>query len=358
MKKLKVLTIAAACCLTATAQSNVCELSGTIPDNSLNGQKIYIVNCDTDEKLDSTIVTDRKLSFSTKVKGGATPAALAFNGRKAALFILEPGKVVLDDNGIAKGTPLNDRNSAIVARLDSLYGDYRNKVQQLSQSGKAMNEILAEAEKHQQVLVSSTRNFLRSEFEANKDNALSYNVFLQMSNGMSLAEMDNLLAGASDWLKNTNLVKTNRKQAERFEKTAPGKMFTDFSVKMSNGKTATLSDYVGKGEYVLLDFFASWCGPCMREMPNLKSLYNKYNGKGLKIIGVAVWDEPEDTKKCIESEQLPWTIIDNAQNVHTDVYGVSTGIPHIVVFAPDGTIAFRGLTGAKLVEAVDKVMAK
>jgi thiol-disulfide isomerase/thioredoxin len=134
-------------------------------------------------------------------------------------------------------------------------------------------------------------------------------------------------------------------------------MFTDFTVTTSDGKTVKLSDYVGKDDYVLVDFWASWCGPCMREMPGLKEIYGKYNGKGLQIVGVAVWDAPDDTRKAVEAQQLPWTIIDNAQCIPTDLYGIM-GIPHIIMFAPDGTIAFRGLTGNELHKAVDDLMAK
>lgn len=170
-------------------------------------------------------------------------------------------------------------------------------------------------------------------------------------------QMDELLDGAVQWIKESNAVASYKQKALSMEKTAPGQMFTDFSVKMSNGKTVKLSDYVGKGDYVVLDFFASWCGPCRREMPTLKGIYEKYNGKGLKVVGLAVWDEPADTKKCVKELALPWTIIDNAQSEATEIYGVS-GIPHIIVFAPDGTILARDLRGNDLAAKVDELLAK
>ena len=193
--------------------------------------------------------------------------------------------------------------------------------------------------------------------KANKTNAAGYMLFLQIADGMTVAEMDELLDGAVQWIKESNAVASYKQKALSMEKTAPGQMFTDFSVKMSNGKTVKLSDYVGKGDYVVLDFFASWCGPCRREMPTLKGIYEKYNGKGLKVVGLAVWDEPADTKKCVKELALPWTIIDNAQSEATEIYGVS-GIPHIIVFAPDGTILARDLRGNDLAAKVDELLAK
>lgn len=355
MKKSNFIIAAAALCVSAAAAQGNFSLKGTLPDPSLNGKKIYIVNYDTNEKLDSATVKDNTFSFNVKTGTASLPAALMLNGRKSVTFILEPGNAVLSEDGAVRGTALNDKNEAIMVSLDSLYNDYRSNVKNLSKSGKPMNEIMAEAEQCRQSLSESVSAFLLKEFDANKDNAVGYGLFLQITDGMSIEEMDGLLSGSPEWMKNSNAVKTAMRKAENLEKTAPGKMFTDFSVKTSDGKTAKLSDYVGKGKYILADFFASWCGPCMREMPNLKSLHEKYAGKGFEIVGIAVWDDPADTKRCVGQQQLPWAIIDNAQTEPTDIYGIG-GIPHIIVFAPDGKIAFRGLTGEKLAEEIGKLL--
>lgn len=257
----------------ATAQVATMNLSGSVPAE-LNGKKMYIINLDTRERIDSAVVKNGKLVFATEVGAGeAVPAAIAEGSKRRLSFILEPGTATINDRGQVKGTRLNNIVEGVGDMLDSL------------------------------------------------------------------------------------TVASYKQKALSMEKTAPGQMFTDFSVKMSNGKTVKLSDYVGKGDYVVLDFFASWCGPCRREMPTLKGIYEKYNGKGLKVVGLAVWDEPADTKKCVKELALPWTIIDNAQSEATEIYGVS-GIPHIIVFAPDGTILARDLRGNDLAAKVDELLAK
>jgi thiol-disulfide isomerase/thioredoxin len=121
--------------------------------------------------------------------------------------------------------------------------------------------------------------------------------------------------------------------------TQPGNQYLDFEVTY-NGKTTKLSDYVGKGEYVLVDFWASWCGPCIKQTAVIKELYNEYKDKGLKVLGVAVWDEPENTLKGIKSHDLPWEQIINAQTIPTELYGIS-GIPCIMLFDPNGKILSR-----------------
>ena len=125
-----------------------------------------------------------------------------------------------------------------------------------------------------------------------------------------------------------------------------GEKFKDFAVEY-DGKTTRFSDYVGKGQYVLVDFWASWCGPCRAEIPNLIAAYNKYKDKGLVVLGIAVSDKPEATLKAIEAEKIPYPQIINSQQIATNAYGINA-IPEIMLFAPDGTMVARGLRGENI----------
>ena len=142
---------------------------------------------------------------------------------------------------------------------------------------------------------------------------------------------------------------------EAASKSATGQMFTDFQAEY-NGKTYKLSDYVGRGKYVLVDFWASWCGPCKAEIPNLIKVYNQYKGDKFEVLGVATWDEPKATLKAIEQMQIPYPQILNAQRAGSDAYGI-TGIPEIILFGPDGTILKRNLRGEQI-EATIKELLK
>ena len=119
-----------------------------------------------------------------------------------------------------------------------------------------------------------------------------------------------------------------------------GDRFRDFAVEY-DGKTAHLSDYVGRGKYVLVDFWASWCGPCRAGIPKIIALHEKYKDRNFTALGVAVKDKPEATLRAIKDDSIPYPQILNSQAVASELYGIDA-IPELILFAPDGTILVRG----------------
>ena len=149
----------------------------------------------------------------------------------------------------------------------------------------------------------------------------------------------------------------NRMLAARGQ-TGPGDMFKDVEGKSLDGRPVALGDYVGRGRgYVLLDFWASWCGPCKAEMPYLARLHREFGGKGLTVVGMFVADTEENFTNAVRGEGVVWPQIYDSSNAARGLYGVA-GIPEIILFGPDGRIVERGLRGETMVTKVTEIMNK
>lgn len=139
-----------------------------------------------------------------------------------------------------------------------------------------------------------------------------------------------------------------------------GDMFIDFAVQQDPsdpGSLVHLSDYVGQGKYILVDFWASWCGPCRREIPAIKDVWEKHHGDKFDVVSVAVWDDPADSATAAAELGICWNQIVNAQKIPTDLYGIE-GIPTLILFGPDGKVVARGIRGPQIEESVAAFLAE
>ena len=307
-----------------------------LPD--LNGKMAKMVNFDSGNTIDSVMVKDGVATFKGSIDEPVL-ARIEAGETRLPVFFLESGTISFSKDNNPFGTMLNDQFRNMVNELQFIQNIY----------GRAHTpEEKGRLEMRYAAVIDST-------MQANLDNVMGYYIFV--SGDAPRLKAKELREAMAKYPAFANYKRVQRylESAERREALQPGGKFADFEVTY-NGKTERLSDYVGKGKYVLVDFWASWCGPCIRQTAVLKDLYSKYKDKGLEVLGVAVWDEPENTLKGIEEHALPWHNIINAQTIPTDLYGI-TGIPCIILFGPDGTILSRDKQNDDLRADVDKVVA-
>ncbi len=333
MKRLVILALAALSLLSCTDRkySIVAEFPSNVVED---GQIFQLINYDNDEVIDSVTAMNNRICFEGKV---AMPYAAALKSPSGGYLplVLESGTILIDSMGNVSGTPSNDALRIFETEMNEVKYD----------------TLFTRDEK-----VSFMTNILDSTFEANKENAVGYFLFLDIMKQKNKAELDSLLNVLPAMYSNSVTVANRVKFLTQLELTAEGNKFVDFMLTAEDGTEQKLSDYVGHGEYVLVDFWASWCGPCRREMPTVKEIFTKYKDQGLKVLGVAVNDEVKDAKAAIEEMGIEWPVIFDVQGLTLDIYGIS-GIPHLILFAPDGTIVSRGARGDGLKAVVDAAMS-
>lgn len=204
----------------------------------------------------------------------------------------------------------------------------------------------------------------------NKDNFIALLAIQNLRGEAEDEELNSLIGILAPEISDHRYIQGIKKAIDARIETGEGKMFKDFTVNTVYGQTRSIppqplykevkfSDYVGNGKYVLVDFWSPWCGPCKREIPNIKAVYEKYKGEEFDVLSIAVWErEPVDVTISTAAELgVNWNQINNAGSIPTEIYGIE-GIPHIMLIGPDGTILKRGLYGSSVEEAVIECLAE
>ena len=223
-------------------------------------------------------------------------------------------------------------------------------------------------EAYYSVFMDEYKNFNLDNAKKNLDNEVAVHALLNLRGFLTDEESAEILNGLSPEMLEDETVQALKKGLDARMETAEGKMFKDFTVNSVIGHTRSipaqpiyaevkLSDYVGKGKYILLDFWSPWCGPCRMEMPNIKAVYDKYKGDKFDVVSIAVWERKpvEVTIETAEKLEMTWNQINNAGREAAEIYGVEA-IPHIILFGPDGTILARGFHGAEIEEVVSSYL--
>ena len=351
MRILSILTLSAMA-LTACAQSYT--ISGKV-DAKYEGKDVYLI--EQAAYVDTAVVANGEFKFERKASDQSlNKVVVANNKRMVADVIVTPGVNVAVDftaRPMSVTGGLNDKLAEMNEAVAVAGNAVNAKVQQLQAQGMSQKDIQAAITAD----VEAVYDVYRKAIEDNKDNMLGAYILGIVASEFypTLGELDTMIGKVRYASKNPSVM-AERDNLLKAESTQAGKMFVDFGGYAVDGKASRLSDYVGKGKYVLVDFWASWCGPCKGEIPNLVELQNKFGGDKYMVLGVNVWDEEDKFKASLTAEGINYPQIhvprDNKEDA-TSLYGIR-GIPQIILFAPDGTIVQRDLRGEVMKKLVEE----
>ena len=261
------------------------------------------------EIVDSATVTNGSFSFKGEQKSPTIAILVHLNDKQSQippqLIALEKGDiyVTLDSVSHISGTPLNDRLQMYETKRRSYDTRIRNITNRYLKdylSGQLSDStfvILKKAfDKEQKGLETLTRNYIL----ANTDNVTSIYLFLQNSFLFSPEEQRELIAHAAPSFKKNPAVKKVSHMLDRLKNVEPGMPYIDLPLQTIEGKETSLSTYIDKGKYILLDFWASWCPPCRRQTPYLKQLFERYDKRQFSIVGISFDTNREEWKEYMQ----------------------------------------------------------
>ena len=344
--------------LSLGVQAQRLEVSGRVSaQTEAQTQRVYLMNLTDGQALDSCALSDGTFCLSAELPERQPLCISPLN----IYLVGEPGTVTVEADKSLRGTLLNELWNAYLQDRAKYVQDYNRQYQ------SAKNDMLLSKEQRRGLLQS-----LRDEYEAtfksralnmmrrNLNNPLNTLAFLEFSTQMEeVTTFDLIYALTTEETRRCPRVQQVAQRMEQVRSTWVGEMFTDFTVPAGkpDGTEARLSDYVGRGKYLLVDFWASWCGPCRTQLPYLRRVYEQYQGAEFDVLGVATWDKRGNSQKALDEDHLPWEQILEAGDLPSETYGFK-GLPQIMLFGPDGKILARGLRGEALVKAAEELKIK
>ena len=333
------------------------RIDGMAPADA-NGQWVYLYKPSGQGASDSVQVANGRFTLERAVAEDGLIVHLVIPRSYNLSFIPEEGiiKADLAASG-ATGTPLNDEHTQKSKYRKGLIEEARAKLKSIRADKNLDDKAKEEAqEKVSDELYAKIKPLAEADLKEHPNDAIGL-IALQNLLGMedvNVAKAEALLQQAGDRLRAEESITKMVTRLRRVEATQAGAQFVDFEGVDDANKGVRLSDYVGKGHYVLVDFWASWCGPCRREIAHLKKVRDAYTDKGLVILGTVVWDEMEDHLKAMKELEITWPQIFNKTEA-TELYGIA-GIPQIILFDPAGKIVARDLRGEEINKLLDKAL--
>jgi peroxiredoxin len=363
-------TIALSLFIFSCKDSSNFTISGSIA-NPGSLKKVYLVQADT---TSYSIVDSTNLSEDGKFKiKHAAPYGNLFKIRAGSTifdFIAKNGDDITFSTNMSDTThkytiagsddsekirEFNKINDLYGGQISKLVDAYHTKAQQL---GHETDSLINAYRPQFDTVFSKQSDAILTFANANKNSLAAFYAVKALDPNKYEQQMIAYADAIKDNFKDNPAVQRFQRSMAEVKPVSIGQKAPDFIIGGLDGKPVKLSDY--KGKYVMLDFWASWCGPCRQENPNVLKQYKIFNSKGLNILGISLDVDKAEWQKAINADKLTWTHASDLKRFDGPVertYHIEA-IPSNFIIDPNGNIIAKNVTGADLEEFLNKTFNK
>ena len=352
MKRNLLFLIAVAFIMTACNQNknfnvNVSLANGN--DKTIYLQK-YVDNVPV--TIDSAVIAEEKAVLTAPIDNPQILYALKIKGQRGSMPFFADNKDVAFVGDLNNPQAVEIMGSETQAELDA----YNDQLDEINMQIRDLYAVMQQAfsdndsikmdslNKVGTALMEQQDNFRDEYIKAHPESFVTHYILDGVKQDYPLDQLKDLMAGfTTESIYRDHLNDYVAKQ-ERLE---VGQPFIEFTLQTKDGEDVTLSEKIAQNKLTLVDFWASWCGPCRHENPVVKAAYEKYHELGFDVVGVSVDQDEAAWLKAVEDDQLPWTQVRDSENKASESYMIYY-IPSNFLFDQDGNMVAKGLRGEEL----------
>ena len=343
-----IINILAVCLLFSCSKSVKIDIEGRLTDKAASMVYLVVDGIVPDTLAAAPIADDNSFRLRGDVAEPTTAFICDDNGNTLSMLLTESAKLRLrpvpEGGYITEGGPINDKYNLAMSRLSDI-----------ARQIMALDPDEETAEEEYESLIARYHDILTTTITDNLDNIVGVELFLaQESNGMSAQDMRVRMSQFSQQMQNLAPMKQFAEYIEQYARTEVGQPFIDMELNTITG--GKMLSEVCKGKWVLLDFWATWCAPCMNEIPHLKAAYEKFHNKGFEIYAISIDHERDAWTKVIKEKELQWVNVLREFSEATALYGVR-GVPsNYLIDCSNGIIIANHLRGEELLNKLEEVI--